>query len=680
MGSRRYVDDVSIDRYEDRRDYSSRGGRRVYDDRFTEEEVDFRRGTPVRERERERDVREVLVRDDVRERPGNTPAFLREDYGRTTAGPVVLRAREREEFDFIPTRPRRRSPSPEPERKVEKEQIIIRERAESESRPPPRFREKDREVEREEIIIRRDERDTDRRPPPPPSAPREREREEIIIRRDERDRDVRPPPPRDSREEIIIRRDEDDRRSRYDVDFDDTLSRRSDYVRRPAREAERDEIIIRRSEQNLDPSRYDDYALTRPKSHERARSRVRRSSSSGSNQEIIIRQEERDGRNRERQEIIIRKNSRSRSPSPSVVSAPQAPPEPQVINAPTIHQEVITHHRHIDHGFEVAIPSRPRPITRPPSPPSPPLSPPHPRAHSEERIEISRTQTRNGRTENENIVIDRNEGARSVGPYTPPPPGRDYYDAPVPRREGYREYDRDVQEEADYYNSRAMERAYVGEAYRGATRDWAIVDVPPGTNRVRMNGAGGGAQEITWQRYNGVRRSKFMPDGEEGYGEIGRPAPLPAPAPLPVPPPVPASNGDIGRRYGRMPDAKEGLWTEITKDLVVKEAIQEMGYEFEETDDFYYIIAYLRYEDVARLVGLSEDIRKDRKKRIKEMAWENRVLPPPVVEEPHRPLMLEPPLPHRPRQEWDREEERYIEREVVYRGGRPPPPPGWVRR
>lgn len=126
MGSRRYVDDVSIDRYEDRRDYSSRGGRRVYDDRFTEEEVDFRRGTPVRERERERerDVREVLVRDDVRERPGNTPAFLREDYGRTTAGPVVLRAREREEFDFIPTRPRRRSPSPEPERKVEKDQIF----------------------------------------------------------------------------------------------------------------------------------------------------------------------------------------------------------------------------------------------------------------------------------------------------------------------------------------------------------------------------------------------------------------------------------------------------------------------------------------------------------------------------------------------------------------------------
>lgn len=60
------------------------------------------------------------------------------------------------------------------------------------------------------------------------------------------------------------------------------------------------------------------------------------------------------------------------------------------------------------------------------------------------------------------------------------------------------------------------------------------------------------------------------------------------------------------------------------------------------------------------------------------MSWENRVLPPPAVEEPRRPLAIEAPPP-RPRQEWDREEERYIEREVIYRGGRPPPPPGWRR-
>jgi hypothetical protein len=121
-----------------------------------------------------------------------------------------------------------------------------------------------------------------------------------------------------------------------------------------------------------------------------------------------------------------------------------------------------------------------------------------------------------------------------------------------------------------------------GAGLHGATRDWAIVDVPPGTQRVRMDGVGGGSQEISWQRYNGVRRSKFMLDGspsDEGYGsEVGRPL-------------AGAGAGAIGPRYG----PSEGLWTEITKDLVVKEAITQVGYEFEETDDFYYIMSFLKY-------------------------------------------------------------------------------------
>ncbi|KAJ9612068.1 hypothetical protein H2200_003663 [Cladophialophora chaetospira] len=708
MAGRRYAEDVSIDRYDDRQEsYVSRNGRRYRDDRYTEEESDYRRGGPAPVRERER---ETIVREEVRERPGRTPAFLEEGYGRTTAGPVVLRKREQEDFEFAP-RPRRRSPSPEPEREVEKEEIIIR-RDESEARPPPpRPRERERDIEREEIIIRRDEREPDRRLPPPvreqnrdeiiirrderdrdfrAPPPREVNREEIVIRRDERDRDVvRPPPPREvnsSREEIVIRREEDDRRSRY-YDDDDVVSRRGDYDRRPGRgDVDRQEIIIRRDEQTSDARRYEDYPSARPKSHERARSRARRSSSA-SNEEIIIRNQEREGRSgtRNQQEIIIRRNSRSRSPATSITSARTAavalPPEPQVINAPTIHQEVITHHRHIDHGYEVSIPTRPRVIERPPSPPSPPLAPlpPRERARSEERIEISRVQTRNGRTEAEDIIIDRKEGGapitpRSMTPYNPPPERDPYYE-PAPRREAYRGYDRDVQEEAEFYNNRAMDRAYIGEGYHGATRDWAQVDVPPGTSRVRMDGAGGASQEITWQRYNGVRRSKFIPDGmDDGYDTaLTRPAPLPAPLPRPEP------NGEIARRYGRERNVKEGLWTEVTKDLVVKEAIQEMGYEFEETDEFYYIFQFLGYEDMARLVGLSDDIRKERRKRIKEIGWENRVAPPIEEPLPPRPLAIEPPPPLRPRQNWDREEERYIEREVVYKGGRPPPPPGWRR-
>lgn len=37
------------------------------------------------------------------------------------------------------------------------------------------------------------------------------------------------------------------------------------------------------------------------------------------------------------------------------------------------------------------------------------------------------------------------------------------------------------------------------------------------------------------------------------------------------------------------------LWTEITKDLVVGDAIRQLGYDFEETEYFFYVLQYLRY-------------------------------------------------------------------------------------
>ena len=84
-----------------------------------------------------------------------------------------------------------------------------------------------------------------------------------------------------------------------------------------------------------------------------------------------------------------------------------------------------------------------------------------------------------------------------------------------------------------------------------------------------MDGIGGGAQEVTWQRYNGVRRSKFISGDEEIATDFGNPGPV----------------------KGRPKD----MWTEITKDLVLKEAIDSMGYDCEETDDFFYVMEYLRY-------------------------------------------------------------------------------------
>jgi len=37
------------------------------------------------------------------------------------------------------------------------------------------------------------------------------------------------------------------------------------------------------------------------------------------------------------------------------------------------------------------------------------------------------------------------------------------------------------------------------------------------------------------------------------------------------------------------------MWTEITKDLVTKEGIESLGYQYEETEEFFYIMEYLRY-------------------------------------------------------------------------------------
>lgn len=58
--------------------------------------------------------------------------------------------------------------------------------------------------------------------------------------------------------------------------------------------------------------------------------------------------------------------------------------------------------------------------------------------------------------------------------------------------------------------------------------------------------------------------------------------------------------GVTDRRVGRpappleRPRPRE-MWTEVTKDLVAREAILEMGYQFEETEEFYYVMNYLIY-------------------------------------------------------------------------------------
>ncbi|KAL8699306.1 MAG: hypothetical protein Q9224_001467, partial [Gallowayella concinna] len=194
--------------------------------------------------------------------------------------------------------------------------------------------------------------------------------------------------------------------------------------------------------------------------------------------------------------------------------------------------------------------------------------------------------SRNGRHYDEDLIITERERdgghRRRDEDHTPRRRRSPSFDARS--RAPYNTRDElDIAEEADYYNSRAAERAYLGEGYNGSNKDWAIVDVPPGTKRVQMEGIGGAREEITWQRYNGVRRSKFVAEDEEyrGGGELMAPREV--------------ERMEQGRRYVGEKDKKEKMWTEITKDLVTEDAIKFLGYDFEETEFFYYIMSYLKY-------------------------------------------------------------------------------------
>lgn len=56
-----------------------------------------------------------------------------------------------------------------------------------------------------------------------------------------------------------------------------------------------------------------------------------------------------------------------------------------------------------------------------------------------------------------------------------------------------------------------------------------------------------------------------------------------------------ANDDHITDMHNQVKPKKKDMWTEVTKDLVLREAIDGMGYRCEETDDFYYIMEYLRY-------------------------------------------------------------------------------------
>ncbi|KAF8460332.1 hypothetical protein BDZ91DRAFT_429290 [Kalaharituber pfeilii] len=133
-----------------------------------------------------------------------------------------------------------------------------------------------------------------------------------------------------------------------------------------------------------------------------------------------------------------------------------------------------------------------------------------------------------------------------------------------------------------------------GSVQVSGTSDWTIIDVPPGTRRITLDTTGvtRNDHDINWSRYNGVRRSHGL--GSE-------------------------------------------LWTEITKDLVTREAIEDLNYPYEETDHFYYIFDYLNREQIDDLIHLTADIRRERARDLEynSIANSSRLIEPAPVRYGH---------------------------------------------
>lgn len=330
---------------------------------------------------------------------------------------------------------------------------------------------------------------------------------------------------------------------------------------------------------------------------------------------------------RERIRTRIIERERERAPTPPPAPKPSPPPPPPVLRGPTIEREVITHYRDIDHGKAIIVSSLDQKLTktgvvraRPPTPPPPAPKPRAPSRARERETDIDITLSKN-KTE---VDIERTTRTRSKSRerrshyhddelvvrrdserlrFEEPQRRRAHSAAPLPTP-------KHVNEEGDYLTSKIDSRGKMGEAWGGATKDWTIVDIPPGTERVRMDGIGGGSTDTHWSRYSGVRRSQFVPERD------GAPALAPAPVPR-EPSPQPTRDRlnvsvydrerDIEiertkeRRVARPNPPPKDMWTEITKDLVIREAIDECGYEYEETREFYYIMDYLKYVSLLRV-------------------------------------------------------------------------------
>ncbi|KAJ5833766.1 hypothetical protein N7474_002077 [Penicillium riverlandense] len=612
--------------------------------------------SPPRERERgpmvRRRSREELVEEFSPERPRPvSPAQMEREMGeKVYIRPPGPRRRPRprsrevdvdeevllEETEIYKRGGGRRRRSTQ-ELEIEEDDVVFRHR-EREGDPRRRSTRK-LEIEDDDVILRRrEEGDPRRRGYESEEEIRIRDRKSGGGRRhdDESDEELyirssrpRRPPPREVTEEIVI------------LGGSDEENRRSSRRRRGEFMFEDDEVVIRRkpgeppySNPRFEDDQFqpilarsddDDDELDLPSRRPlRDRPRPRLIDSEDDEEAILMRKYEKDRARREgRRDVDVdiqwkRGRGSARERSSSV--------EP--IRAPPIHQDVFTHHRHIDHGETISALKWGFADELPGMKASRSVRGSSPEFRSGrgrlEELDIHRRSTRNGVRSEEDIVLERDK-EDSISPSGRPSPefqnpwepdetsfsrlsNKSVVDESESllvghsqSRAGKARSVRDIEEEMPIRSSRKEDI----EPMNDTTDEWSVVRSPSKPDLVEMTGA-------------------LTSRGDSGRGS--------------------ERVAGVGQQVMNVKDERDSRWTEITKNLVVREAIERMGYEYEETRMFYYIFSYLEPRDIDELVDLSDEIRQARRRRIREIHRERASLPPPSASLdrlPPRPRLLE---------------------------------------
>ncbi|KGO66017.1 hypothetical protein PITC_052170 [Penicillium italicum] len=294
-----------------------------------------------------------------------------------------------------------------------------------------------------------------------------------------------------------------------------------------------------------------------------------------------------------KEEVSIRKSKDqlpSRQPSPSLDS----------IHLPPIHQDMFTHHRHIDHGYKDTR----TPRVRSPEPRS--------RRDSFDEVDIQHRKMRDGRMSEENLILKRRDSEESLAPedsISPTSgPAVDFNDpweretiSATRRRPGppvdesefaYSHGTSDVSSTRDVEEDIMMGSTRIVNKTPGVTDDWSVVHPPSPDEPIEMTGA-----------LDVVEVKPRHASSDEA--EMGR----------------------VAQKVTDPEEARSDRWTEIAKKLVVREAIEQMGFEYEETRTCYYIFSYLRSEDIDELIELSDEIRSARRRRIRDIQRERASVP-----------------------------------------------------